>query len=135
MSLMNRSLTFKVMLFLALLQGIFGLLRAYNWVQLGVDLFGQGILLLPFVGTIAVMRGVFISAIALLYILSVIGAVLAKEWAWWTCITAVTLNLLLVVPGLTQGASILQALIWLVIPVILLFYLFSSPTNNAAGSA
>jgi hypothetical protein len=35
---MNRSLSFKIILFLAFLQGVFGLLRAYDWVQFGVDL-------------------------------------------------------------------------------------------------
>jgi hypothetical protein len=70
-----------------------------------------------------------------LYILSVIGALLEKDWAWWTCLTAVVLNLVLVVSGLIQGASILQALAWSVIPVVLLFYLFSSPKSNVAISA
>ena len=130
MRLMNSSLTLKILLLLALVQGIFGLLRAYNWVQLGIDLFGQGVLLLPFVGTVAVMRGLFIAAIALLYALSVIGALLAKEWAWWACLTAVVFNLLLVLSGLAQGAPMLEALAWSVIPVILLFYLFS--TKNGA---
>jgi hypothetical protein len=127
---MNSSLTFKIVLGLALVQGIFGLLRAYNWVQTGIDLFGQGALLLPFVGTFAVMRGLFISAVALLYVFSVIGALLAKDWAWWTCLTAVVLNLLLVVSGLAQGAPLVAALAWSVIPGILLFYLVS--TKNSA---
>jgi hypothetical protein len=131
MRLTDSSLSFKVVLVLALLQGIFGLLRAYNWVQLGVDLFGQGVLLMPFVGTVAVMRGLFISAVALLYVLSVIGALMAKDWAWWTCLAAVVINLLLVVFGLIQGASLLQGVAWSVIPVILLFYLFSSKKRSA----
>jgi hypothetical protein len=136
---MNRSLSFKIILFLALLQGIFGLLRAYDWVKIGVDLFGQGLLLLPFVGTVAVMRGLFISIVALLYVLSVIGALLAKGWAWWTCLTAVVLNLLLILArlahGVAHGAPVLEALAWSVIPVILLFYLFSAPKRNALTSA
>jgi hypothetical protein len=132
---MNRSLSFKVVLFLAFVQGVFGLLRAYNWVQLGVNLFGQGVLLLPFVGTVAVMRGLFISAVALLYLLSVIGALLAKAWARWTCLSAVVLNLLLVLAGLAQGAPVLEALAWSVIPVILLFYLFSQSKSGAVRSA
>ena len=121
---MNRSLSFKIILFLALLQGVFGLMRAYNWVQVGIDLFGQGVLLLPFVGTVAVMRGLFISAVALLYVLSVIGALLEKEWAWWTCLIAAVLNLLLVLAGLVQGAPLIQAIAWSVIPITLIFYLF-----------
>ena len=132
---MNRSLSFKIILFLAFLQGVFGLLRAYNWVELGVDLFGQRALFLPFVGAAAVLRGLMISVVALLYLLSVFGALLAKGWAWWTGVIAVVLNLLLVLAGLAQGASELDALVWSVIPVILLFYLFTPTKNNALRSA
>ena len=132
---MNRSLGFKIILFLAFLQSVFGLLRAYNWVQLGVDIFGQGGLFLPFVGALAVMRGLIISVVALLYLLSVFGALLAKGWAWWTGVIAVVLNLLLVLTGLAQGASVLEALAWSLIPVILLFYLFTPTKNNALRSA
>ena len=132
---MNRSLGFKIILFLAFLQSVFGLLRAYNWVQIGVDIFGQGGLFLPLVGALAVMRGLIISLVALLYLLSVFGALLAKGWAWWTGVIAVVLNLLLVLAGLAQGASVLDALAWSVIPVILLFYLFTPTKNNALRSA
>ena len=132
---MNRSLGFKIILFLAFLQSVFGLLRAYNWVQIGVDIFGQGGLFLPLVGALAVMRGLIISVVALLYLLSVFGALLAKRWAWWTGVIAVVLNLLLVLAGLAQGASVLDALAWSVIPVILLFYLFTPTKNNALRSA
>jgi hypothetical protein len=132
---MNRSSSFKIILFLAFLQSVFGLLRAYNWVQIGVDIFGQGGLFLPFVGALAVMRGLIISVVALLYLLSVFGALLAKGWAWWTGVIAVVINLLLVLAGLAQGASVWDALAWSVIPVILLFYLFTPTRNNALRSA
>ena len=132
---MNRSFSFKIILFLAFLQGVFGLVRAYDWVQIGGDLYGQGALLLPFVGAMAVMRGLIISVVALLYLLSVFGALLAKPWAWWTGLTAVVLNLLLVLPGLAHGASVLEVLAWSAIPLILLFYLFSPRRSNALRSA
>ena len=132
---MNRSSGFKIILFLAFLQSVFGLLRAYNWVQIGVDIFGQGGLFLPLVGALAVMRGLIISLVALLYLLSVFGALLAKGWAWWTGVIAVVLNLLLVLTGLGQEASVLEALAWSVIPVILLFYLFTPTRRNALRSA
>ena len=132
---MNRSLGFKIILFLAFLQSVFGLLRAYNWVQIGVDIFGQGGLFLPLVGALAVMRGLIISVVALLYLLSVFGALLAKGWAWWTGVIAVVLNLLLVLAGLAKGASVLDALAWSLIPLILLFYLFTPTKNNALRSA
>ncbi len=43
---MSKSVGLNIILLLALVQGGFGLLRAYNWVQIGTDLFGQGLLLL-----------------------------------------------------------------------------------------
>jgi hypothetical protein len=132
---MNRSLSFKIILFLAFLQGVFGLLRAYDWVQFGVDLFGRGTLLLPSVGAIAVMSGLIISVVALLYLLSVFGALLEKPWAWWTGLIAVVLNLLLVLPSLAQGAPVLEVLAGSTIPVILLFYLFFPRRSHALRSA
>jgi hypothetical protein len=79
----------------------------------------------------AVMRGMFVSAVALLYVLFVVGALLGKSWAKWFCFTAVIINLLLVLGGLIQGAFLLDVIAWSVIPVILLFYLFSE-TGRAA---
>jgi hypothetical protein len=128
---MSQSASCKIIVLLALLQGLFGLLRAYNWVQIGADLFGQGILLLPMVGAVAVMRGLLISVVALLYVLFALGALLGRSWAWWFCLTAVLLNLLLFVSGLVQGAPVAQALAWAVIPIILLFYLFSQKGRDA----
>jgi hypothetical protein len=128
---MRQSLSFKIILLLALVQGIAGLLRAFNWVQIGVDLFGQGLLLLPMVGAMAVMRGLFISVVALLYVLFVIGGLLGRSWAWWFCLTAVIVNLLLVLSALDQGAPVAEGIAWSVIPVTLLFYLFSQVGRDA----
>jgi hypothetical protein len=132
---MKTSLSFKIILFLAFVQGVLGLLRAYDWVQFGVDLFSQGALLLPFCGVVAMMSGLIISVVALLYMLSVFGALLAKAWAWWTALTAVVLNLLLLLPSLAQGAPVLELLAWSAIPVILLLYLFYPRTSNALRRA
>jgi len=122
---MSRSRSFKIILLLAFLQGVFGLLRAYGWVQIGTDLYGQGLLFLPFLGAVAVMRGLFISIVALLYLLFVIGALLGSRWAWWSCLTAVAVNLTIVLSGLAQGAPVLEVIGWSVIPVVLIFYFFS----------
>ena len=132
---MSKSLSCKIMLFLALLQAVFGLLRAYNWVEIGVDLFGQGILLLPFVGAVAVMRGLFIAIVALLYVLFVLGALLRRSWAWVVCLSAVAVNLLVVMSALAQGAPVAEVIAWMVIPGILLCYLFSPLGRNALKGA
>jgi hypothetical protein len=128
---MQKSLSLKIILLLALLQGVLGFARAYNWVQIGADLFGQGILLLPLVGAVAVMRGLFVSLVALLYVLFVVGAYFGKSWARWVCLTAVIVNLLLMLGAVAQGALVLQAIAWSVIPVILIFYLFSQTGRDA----
>jgi hypothetical protein len=128
---MNRPLSFKIMVLLALIQGVSALLRAYNWVQIGVDLSGQGILLLPAIGAVAIMRGLVISAVALLYLLFFCGALLGGRWARWVCLPAILVNLLLVVNGLAQGAPIAQAIVWAVIPGILLIYIFSQSGRDA----
>jgi hypothetical protein len=102
-------------------------------VQIGADLFGQGLLLLPLIGAVAVLRGLFISVVALLYVLFGVGALLGKSWAW-ACITAAVVHLFLVVGALLQGASVLEALAWSVIPVILLFYFFSQRGDARQGA-
>jgi len=73
---MDRTLSLKIVGVLALVQGGLALLRAYNWVQIGSNLFGQGLLLLPVAGVMAVMRGLLVSIVALLYILFAVGALL-----------------------------------------------------------
>ena len=118
-------LILKIILLLALVQGISGLLRALGWIQIGADLFGQGLLLLPFIGAVAIVRGFFISIIAFLYILFVIGAAMGKGWASWVCCAAAAINLFLVVAAFARGATVGEAILWSLIPVILLFYLFS----------
>ena len=122
---MDRSSMVKVMALLAFVQGIAGVLRAFNWLQAGVNLFGQGILILPLVGAVALLRGLFISLIGLLYVLFATGALLGKSWARWVGLTAAIVNLLLVLSVLAQGASLLEAIAWAVIPAILIIYLFS----------
>ncbi len=102
---MRKSVGFKVMLLLAFLQGVAGLLRAFNWVEIGFNLSGQGILLLPFIGAVAVMRGLFISVVALLYVLFIIGALLERSWGWWSCLGAVVINLMIVLSGLGVCAA------------------------------
>ena len=130
---MQPLLSLKIIAFLALVQGLLGLLRASNWVTIGVDLFGQGVLLLPAVGLLAIFRGLVVAFVALLY-LSFFGAVLlGKSWARWIGVVAVVINLLLVLSALLQGTSVLAALAWSAVPVLLVFYIFSA-TGRVAFS-
>jgi hypothetical protein len=123
----------KIVALLALAQGVFGLLRAYGWVHVGVDLFRDGLLILPVVGTLAVLRGVFIAGIALLYFLFFCGALLGSPWAWPVCLIAVITNLLLALSAWLQGAPLMQVIGWSVVPAILLFYFFSQKDVTRSG--
>src|SRR5262244_3323601 len=115
---MKKSASCKIIALLALLQGIFGLLRGYNWIQIGSDLFGEGLLLLPAVGAVAILRGFVIAVIALFYILFSSGMASAKTWAWWPGLIAAIANLLFAFTALIHGTSALEAIVWSVVPAI-----------------
>ena len=132
---MQPQVTLKIMAFLAFVQGLAGLLRAFNWVQVGTNLFGQGLLLLPLVGAVALLRGLFVSLVALFYMLFAVGALLGKSWCRWLGMTAAIINLLLVLNVVVQGASIAEVIVWSVIPVILLIYLSSKSARKAIRAA
>ena len=67
---------------LAAAQGIFGFARAMDWVKVGVDLFGQRLLLVPVVGVVAVARGWVIAVTATLYLLCAAGIGFGDAWLW-----------------------------------------------------
>ena len=108
---------------LALLQGIFGVLRAFHWFGVGSDFMGQGLLLLPIVGVMAWLRGVLVVAIALLYGAFALGVWFRREWASTLGWVAAVVNILLVLSVLVQGEAIGEAFLWLIVPVIIICYL------------
>jgi len=131
----KRPLLFKIVVLLALLQGVLGVLRAYGWMRIGTDLFTQGLLMLPAVGAVAFLRGLFISVIAGLYLLFVCGALLGARWSWPIALGAVVLNLSLVANAVLRDAPVNRAIMWAIIPAIILFYLVSSKGRNELKSS
>jgi hypothetical protein len=101
------------------------LARAYGWIQIGVNLYQEGLLIVPIVGAVAIMRGLLIAVVALLYFLFFYGALLGARWAWPVCFMVVVINLLLVLNALGQGAPLIDAIVWTIIPAILILYRFS----------
>jgi len=104
-------------------------------VQVAVDLFGRGLLLLPFIGVVAVMRGLLIAVVALLYVLFDGAALLRRSLARGIGLAAAIVNLLHVVSILSQGSPVAQAILWAAIPVILICYLFSPTGRDALKGA
>jgi hypothetical protein len=130
----RRPLGLTIVAALALLQGVLGLLRSYEVVRFGVDLAERGVLLLPLLGIVTVARGGLVAIIALLYLLFAVGALRRDAWSWWIGLAAALLNGLLVVNAMAQGASVVQSLLWAVVPLILVSYLFAPAGRRALGN-
>ena len=119
----NRTVGLTVVAVLALVQSVAGVLRALQWFDVGSDLMGQGLLLLPLIGLVAIGRGVLVAALALLLLVFACGAWLQRSWARWLGIFLAIVNLLLVLSVATQGESPARALVWAIVPVVMLYYL------------
>jgi len=111
---------------LALIQGVLGVFRAFEWFNIGADLFGQGVLILPLVGAVAFARGGLVIVVAMLYILFAVGMLLQKSWARWLGLIVAAINVLLVINVVIQGESVSRALFWLIVPVVVIGYLLSA---------
>ena len=116
---------------LALIQGVLGVFRAFEWFNVGADLVGQGLLILPLVGVVAFARGGLVIVLAMLYALFAVGLLLQKSWAWWLGLIVAAINVLLAINVVIQGESVSRAGFWLIAPIIIAAYLLS-PSGRAA---
>ena len=117
---------------LAIMQGILGVLRAVDLFQFGSDVMRQGLLILPLLGMLAYARGLRVVVIALLYVAFAIGLLMRRDWARSLGVVVAVVNLVLVLSVLIQGESLMRALFWMIVPVVMLSYLLSP---NRASSA
>ncbi len=122
---MQRSAGLYAIALLALTQAVFGALRSLELFQIGSDLFKQGLLIMPLVGTMAYARGLFIGVVVSLYVAFAVGSFMGRGWASSAGMVAAIINLLLVLGILIRGEFVLQGLLWSVIPVLILWYLLS----------
>jgi hypothetical protein len=116
---------------LALVQGVLGVFRAFDWFNVGADLFGQGLLLLPLVGVVAFARGGLVIVLSLLSALFAVGMLLQKSWAWWLGLIVSAISILLVLNILILGESVSRTAFWLIVPIVIAAYLLS-PSGRAA---
>ena len=127
----QRTWGLTVIAVLALIQSLAGVLRALRWIDIGTDLLGQGLLLLPAIGLVAIFRGTLVGAIALLYVVFACGALLRSGWAWWLGLFIALINLLLALSVMIQGESPARAVLWTIVPMIMICYLISSSGRQA----
>ena len=116
---------------LALAQGVFGLLRALHWIEIGSDLMRRGIVLLPIIGAMAFARAGLAALLAVLYGATAWGLLAGRGWARPLDLTVALVNLALVALPLLAGETPGWALLVMVVPVILVVYLLS-PTGRRA---
>ena len=119
---------------LAVAQGIVGVLRALQWIHIGSDLVGHGVLLLPIVGIMAIARGTLIAVIAILYLIFAWGAIKRRRWAPATGLAAALLNGFAVANFLIAGEPAAEALLWAIVPVVLVLYVLSPAGHRALSS-
>ena len=122
---MQRTICLLLVVVLATMQGIVGMLRAFEWVRVGIDMRRQGILLLPILGAVAFSWGKLVLVLALCYILFALGALLHQRWAWGLGVGVSLVTGLVVLSLMLKGAADLWSLLWLIVPVVLVWYLLS----------
>ena len=122
----------EVIAALALAQAVLGVLRAFNWFQIGSDFLGKGLLLLPLVGVLAYAWRFLVVSIALLYIVFAVGLFTGKSWAPSLGMTVALVNVLLVLSVVIQGESLARGLFWLIVPSVIIAYLLSAARRQAA---
>jgi hypothetical protein len=122
---MERTVRLTLIAVLATMQGIFGILRAFAWIRVGIDLSMQSILFLPILGAVAFTWGKLMLVIALCYILFVLGALLHQRWAWGLGLGVSLVTGLVVLSLMLKGAADIWSLLWLIVPVVLVRYLLS----------
>jgi cbb3-type cytochrome oxidase subunit 3 len=110
---------------LAIMQGIFGILRAFEFFRMGIYLSMRGILLLPVLGAVAFTWGKLVLVMALCYIMFALGELLNQRWAWGLGMGVSLVTGLVVLSLMLKGAADLWSLLWLIVPVILVWYLLS----------
>jgi uncharacterized membrane protein (DUF2068 family) len=133
-ALPKRNAGMTIVAVLALVQSVLGVLRTLHWFDAGSDLMGQGLLLFPLMGVVAFFRGGFVAVIAILYVVFAYGAFVGRSWARWLGIVVASVTLLLAVSVVSQGDSPVRALVWSIVPVIMICYLLSPAGRQALDS-
>jgi uncharacterized membrane protein (DUF2068 family) len=85
-------------------------------------------------GVVAFLRGGFVAAIAILCVVFAYGAFVGRSWARWLGIVVASVSLLLVVSVVIQGESPVRALVWSIIPLVMIAYLLSPAGRQALSS-
>lgn len=126
-----RSLT--VIAGLAFTEGIVGILVGLLLLQLGSIFDQKDGGMSSLIVIMAEVRGWFLVVLSLLYLLFAVGAWQTRAWAWWTGLLVSVLTILFLFSTLIEGGSVVMALFWVIVPVVMLWYLLSPEGRQAFG--
>jgi hypothetical protein len=121
----NRPLGRTVIAVLALVEGIFAVLRTLHWVEVGGDFLERGLVVMPLLGLLAIGRGMAVAVVAILFGIFSYGLLQRRSWARGLGMFVSFVTLLLVVSAVIHGESLARALVGAIIPVVILGYLMS----------
>ena len=121
----------RVIASLAFVQGIAIASMGLIWLEVGSSFDQQGGLIGLLIAMIAGARGWFLVFLSLLYLLFAVGAWQIRAWAWGVGLLVSVATLLIVIGVFLKGASLMWALAWLIVPVVMIGYLLS-PTGRQA---
>jgi hypothetical protein len=118
---------------LAFAQGLFVILVALVWFAI-VSIFDEeGGGMSSLIVRMAEARGGFLIFLSLLYLLFAVGAWQTRAWAWWVGLLVSVLSMLTLVSLLLQREPVVLVLIWLIVPIIILWYLLIPEGRQAFG--
>jgi hypothetical protein len=109
----------------------FELVLAVSWLREGLQLEGRGLLLLPILSLLFVLRGVIAAVLTALYVLFAWGAFARRDWAWLLGLCLAVVTTLGTVVLLAAGEPLPIAGTRAIVPLVLLGYLLS-PSGRAA---
>ena len=128
---MQRSLPVIGVAILAVGQAVLGLPRGLYWVRkeavFSVGVFSSFRVL----GILGSAIGGLVILTALLYLVLAVGILAAKRWAQPLGFVVIGLNVLLALSGTIKGESLVEAMAWMIVPAIILWYLLSQHENPA----
>ena len=128
---MQRSLPVIGVAILAVGQAVLGLPRGLYWVRQGTGLFGWGFFIFRVLGLLGSAIGGLVILTALLYVVLAVGILTAKRWAQSLGFFVIGLNVILALSGTIKGESLVEAVAWMIVPAIILWYLLSQHENPA----
>jgi hypothetical protein len=128
---MQRSLPVIGVAILAVVQAVLGLPRGLYWVRRGSGLLGWDFFTFRVLGILASAIGGLVILTALLYLVLAVEILAAKRWAQPLGFVVIGLNVILALSGTLKGESMMEAVAWMIVPAIILWYLISQHENPA----